>query len=308
MKKAMFMTPVVTAFDSEGNLDIKSNKNIWEHLIKGGVDGLVIMGSTGEFFSMTMEQKKQLIDEVTAYVNKRTKVYIGTSCMREEDTIELSNYALDAGADAVMIIGPYYFSLSDESIVSYYNKVAKEIKGDIFLYNFPDRNGYDLSPEVTLNLIKENDNIIGYKDTVTEMGHTRKLIINVLDEFPNFTILSGFDENFAHNVISGGSGCIGGLSNVYPELFADWVKAINEQNMIGVSRIQKIVDKMMALYDVGTPFIPILKKAMMLRGVEMEDYCTPPFLKATDKQVEMIRNIIADIEDLDDFKLLEASH
>ena len=59
MKKANFLTPVVTAFDANGNLDVQANKNVWDHLIKGGVDGLVIMGSTGEFFSMTTEQKKR---------------------------------------------------------------------------------------------------------------------------------------------------------------------------------------------------------------------------------------------------------
>ena len=79
MKKANFLTPVVTAFDENGNLDIQGNKNVWDHLIKGGVDGLVIMGSTGEFFSMTTEQKKELIKLVVEHVNKRTKVYIGTS-------------------------------------------------------------------------------------------------------------------------------------------------------------------------------------------------------------------------------------
>ena len=76
MRKANFFTPVVTAFDSTGNLDIQANKNIYDHLIKGGVDGLVIMGSTGEFFTMTTEQKKELIDLVVPYVNNRTKVYI----------------------------------------------------------------------------------------------------------------------------------------------------------------------------------------------------------------------------------------
>ena len=276
MKKANFLTPVVTAFDANGNLDVQANKNVWDHLIKGGVDGLVIMGSTGEFFSMTTEQKKELIKLVVEYVNKRTKVYIGTSCMTVEDTVELSNFALEVGADAVMIISPYYFALSNESVEFFYDKVAGAVKGDIYLYNFPDRTGHDLTPEVTLNLLRKHKNIVGFKDTVSEMGHTRKLMTTVLDEFPDFVILSGFDENFVHNILCGGSGCIGGLSNLCPELFADWVKAIDAKNMEEVARIQKIVDKLMDLYSIGTPFIPIMKKAMMIRGVEMQDYCTKP--------------------------------
>ena len=80
------------------------------------------MGSTGEFFTMTTAQKKQLIDHVLSYANKRIKVYVGTSCMRVADTVELSNYAINAGADAVMIIGPYYFSLSNASVELFYDE------------------------------------------------------------------------------------------------------------------------------------------------------------------------------------------
>lgn len=292
MKKANFLTPVVTAFDANGNLDVQANKNVWDHLIKGGVDGLVIMGSTGEFFSMTTEQKKELIKLVVEHVNKRTKVYIGTSCMTVEDTVELSNFAIEAGADAVMIISPYYFALSDESVEFFYDKVAEAVKGDIYLYNFPDRTGHDLTPEITLNLLRKHKNIVGFKDTVSEMGHTRKLMTTVLKEFPDFIVLSGFDENFVHNILCGGSGCIGGLSNLCPELFADWVKAINAKNMDEVARIQKIVDKLMDLYPIGTPFIPIMKKAMILHGVEMKDYCTKPFLLATEEQTEQIKAVM----------------
>ena len=292
MKKANFLTPVVTAFDANGNLDVQANKNVWDHLIKGGVDGLVIMGSTGEFFSMTTEQKKELIKLVVEHVNKRTKVYIGTSCMTVEDTVELSNFAIEAGADAVMIISPYYFALSDESVEFFYDKVAEAEKGDIYLYNFPDRTGHDLTPEITLNLLRKHKNIVGFKDTVSEMGHTRKLMTTVLKEFPDFIVLSGFDENFVHNILCGGSGCIGGLSNLCPELFADWVKAINAKNMDEVARIQKIVDKLMDLYPIGTPFIPIMKKAMILHGVEMKDYCTKPFLPATEEQTEQIKAVM----------------
>ena len=285
MKKANFLTPVVTAFDENGNLDIQGNKNVWDHLIKGGVDGLVIM---------TTEQKKELIKLVVEHVNKRTKVYIGTSCMTVEDTVELSNFAIETGADAVMIISPYYFALSNESVEFFYDKVAEAVKGDIYLYNFPDRTGHDLTPEVTLNLLRKHKNIVGFKDTVSEMGHTRKLMTTVLKEFPDFIVLSGFDENFVHNILCGGSGCIGGLSNLCPELFADWVKAINAKNMDEVARIQKIVDKLMDLYPIGTPFIPIMKKAMILHGVEMKEYCTKPFLPATEEQTEQIKAVMKD--------------
>ena len=292
MKKANIYTPVVTAFDKEGNLDIQANKNIYDHLINGGVDGIVVMGSTGEFFSMTTEQKKELIDLVTIYAGKRTKILVGTSCMRVEDTVELANYALKAGADAVMIIGPYYFALSDASIEAFYAEAAEKIKGDIYLYNFPARTGYDLKPQVVLNLLRKYKNIIGFKDTVTEMCHTRELMTVIYKEYPDFIVFSGFDENLVHNVLCGGDGCIGGLSNLCPEIFKALINAINCKDMEKIAQYQKIIDRAMDLYDIGTPFIPIIKKAMMLRGVQMQDYCTKPFLQATAEETEKIKTVL----------------
>lgn len=290
--KAKFLTPVVTAFDKDGNLDHQANKNIYDHLIAGGVDGIVVMGSTGEFFTMPMKQKKELIKLAVEYINKRTDVFIGTSCMSHYETIELSNYAHELGADAVMVISPYYFTLSEESIELFYDRVAEGTKANIYLYNFPDRTGYDLSPEVTLNLARKHKNIIGYKDTVTAMDHTRILIDVMKVEFPDFQVYSGFDENFAHNILCGGSGCIGGLSNLAPEVCSSWVKAINSKDFDKVADIQKCINALMGLYDIGTPFIPIIKKAMMIRGIEMQDFCTVPFIQANEKQIANIKQVI----------------
>lgn len=296
MKKAMYLTPVVTAFDENNNLDIQGNKNIWEHLIKGGIDGIVLMGSTGEFYSMSMEMKKELIDLAVSFINKRVKLYVGTGCMTVEETIELSNYAIKKGADAVMIVGPYYFALSPESIEYYFDTIAKQIDGDIYLYNYPERTGYDLTAEITLNLIRKNKNIVGFKDTVSEMGHTRRLLTTIREEFPEFVVLSGYDENLAHLLLSDGNGCIGALSNLYPEIFAKWVKAINNKNFEEVNKIQKIVNKLMKIYEIGNPFIPIVKKAMILHGIELKENSIKPFLKANDKEIEQIKELMDEAE------------
>lgn len=286
--KANWMTPVVTAFDEKGNIDHQANKNIYDYLIEGGMDGIVVMGSTGEFFSMTTKQKKELIQLAVEYIDKRTRVIIGTGGMSVDETIELSNYAYDMGAEAVMVVSPYYFSLSRESIELFYDKVAEGTKANIYIYNFPDRTGYDITPEITLNLARKHKNIVGYKDTVTEMGHTRALINLVCKEFPEFEVYSGFDENFAHNVLSGGAGVIGGLSNFAPKVCAKWVKAYNEQDLEKMSEMQKVLNEMMAFYDIGNPFIPIVKKAMKLRGIEMEEYSTLPFIQANEEQTSKI--------------------
>jgi len=298
MNKALFFTPVVTAFDSTGKIDMQANKNIYDHLIKGGIDGIVLMGSTGEFFAMSEKQKKELIDLAAKHINHRVKLYVGTGCMTIEDTVNLSDYALKAGADGVMIISPYYFSLTDESIECFYDQVAEKIQGDIFIYNYPDRTGHDVSPEITYKLLKKHKNIVGYKDTVTDMTHTLKLISTVSEEFPKFMVLSGFEEYFVLNVISGGYGCIGGLTNLYPEMFSQWANALNSQDVDKISEIQKKVNKYSDLYSIGKPFISIMKKAMKLHGIEMDDYCTVPLKQANEVQTELLKKLMVEVENM----------
>lgn len=297
MNKAEYIVPVVTAFLPNGELDKEANVRVWNNLIAGGITGIVIMGSTGEFFAMRPDQKRELIELGAQHIKGRVKFFVGTGHMRLDDTIELSNFAVGKGADGVMVIGPYYFTLSDESIELYFSEAAKAIKGNIFLYNFPERTSYDLKPIITLKLLKKHSNITGYKDTVGSMSHTRELISTIRNGgSEDFIILSGKDENFAHTLMSGGNGCIGGMANLYPELCGEMVRAFTAKDMDRVSVIQKVMDRINDIGAIGMPFIPVLKKAMILRGVELHDTCQFPFISATDEQTAKVKAMLDEIE------------
>lgn len=293
--KAKFITPVVTAFDHNNNIDIKANQRIWDFVIEGGVDGILLMGSTGEFFAMTYDQKKELILEATKYINHRVPLIVGTGTLSQVETIELTRFAKENNADGVIIVPPYYFSLSQESVEDYFDAIASAVDTKMYLYNYPERTGYDLTPELMLRLRRKHDNIVGCKDTVVNFAHTRKLIDTILPEFPEFEIYSGYDDNFAHNVLSGGSGVIGGLTNVAPEVGSGWVKAFNENDIEKISYYQKLMDVLAQLFEFGVPFVPLVKKAMILRGISMEDVSTPPLQKPTIEQIERIKDILSKV-------------
>lgn len=294
--KSQFISPVITVFDEKGRLDPEGNKRVYDHLVQGGVTGMVILGSTGEFFSLDMKTCKDLIDIAVPYVKGKIRVFVGASRMTSKESIALANYAHDKGADGVMIISPYYFNLPDDSIFAYYDTIAASVKAPIFLYNFPARTGYSISPEVTFNLARKHKNITGFKDTILEMGHTSDLIKTVKKDFPDFEVFSGFDNNFAHNLLAGGNGCIGGLSNLIPEFFADWMQAFAEQDMELIAKHQKYVDEMMDIYNISDPFIPIIKKALILRGLVISDFCTLPFLSANPDQTKKIQALLETME------------
>lgn len=286
----------MTALDENGHIDTEANKRIYEHLIQGGIDGILIFGSIGEFFALPMEEKKDMVREAVACIDHRVTVYIGTNSMEFEECVEFSNFALDAGADGVMVISPYYFNLPDSAVENFYDSLADRVNGPVLLYNFPARTGYDLKPEVILGLVRRHKNIVGIKDTVGTMGHTRAIIQAVKREFPEFLVYSGFDEFFAHNVLSGGDGCIAGLSNFAPAVAAGFAGAARDNDLAAMQAYQQKIDSLMAIYDVAEQFIPIIKKAMVLCGVEMDPACAAPLLSADENETEKIREILKQAE------------
>ena len=290
--KAQFITPAVTAFCKDGTPDHEANCKIYDHLISGGITGILLLGSLGEFFNIPLEQQKEMIRIAVKHVANRVRLIVGTSCMSAEETVALSNFALEQGADAVMVLSPYYFSLSDKSIEYFYDIVAEGCNGTLYLYNFPDRTGYSLPPRVVLNLVRRHSNIAGIKDSSGSFSNTRDYLTAVLPEFPDFGVFAGFDDNFIRCLASGGAGCIGGLSNLVPEWCGDWVKAAQQEDHARLYEIQKKIDRLMELYSVGKPFIPAVKKAMVLRGVLKDDISSAPFLPADEAETERIRRIL----------------
>ena len=133
---------------------------------------------------------------------------------------------------------------------------------------------------------------MGYKDTQAGMDHTRELIKLVKGEFPAFEVYSGFDDNFAHNVLAGGDGCIAGLSNLVPGLCHAWAEAFAREELAEVGAIQQKIDLLMEIYQVGTPFIPYIKEAMVIKGIIGSSASTLPFPEVKAEVSEKIRGIL----------------
>lgn len=295
-KKAKFYTAVVTIFKEDGTLDHEGNKAIYEKLIRAGSDGIVLMGSTGEFCSLDMEMSKELIALALDTIKGRMEVIAGVSRMIPEESVELGNYAISKGADAVILISPYYFKLSDASIEAYYDQTVPRINGPVLVYNFPGCTAHEVSAELILKLRRKYSNIRGFKDTVKNFEHTRQLCTTMLKEFPDFEIYSGFDEFFLHNVMSGGAGCIGGLTNVCPELFVSWVKAVNEKDWDQACEIQKKVNILMELFDISAPFLTAVKRALKISGVITNEYGRAPLVTASGEEEQKIRELMKRID------------
>ena len=290
---AAYMAPAITLFRQDGTLDLESQEKLFDNLIEKGLDGILVEGSSSEFFAMPMDQRREMAKFAIEKVNHRVKLIMGTSHMVASEIINFSNFCLDAGADAVMILPPYYFHFGPDALLHYYDQLANQIHGDIYIYNFPANTGCNIPAETVLKLTKLHSNIVGIKDTVPGMDHTRELIKVVKSQVPSFEIYSGYDDNFAHNVLAGGNGCIAALSNIVPEICTAWVRAFRENDLEGIAKGQQAIDRMMDIYAIRDPFLPVMKEAARLRGLAATSVGTFPMPCAT---VE------------DDAKILELLH
>ena len=130
---AAYLTPAITLFHEDGSLDFESQEHLFNNLIENGVDGILVEGSSSEFFAMPMDQRREMAKFAIETVNRRVKLIIGTSHMVADEIVNFSNFCLDAGADAVMILPPYYFHFGAEALLQYYEprnaeKVVKALK------------------------------------------------------------------------------------------------------------------------------------------------------------------------------------
>lgn len=291
MLKGIF-TPMITILDNERRIDFEGNKKMIESLIDGGVNGILFMGSIGEFFAMKTEEKKEFIKFVIKTVNKRVSVLIGTGGTAVDDVIELTKFAENEGADAAVIVSPYYFKLNDNDIYNYYSDIAKNSKLPILIYNFPERTAININPEVVLRLAKEFDNIIGIKDTIDGMSHTRELINLVKHDIPNFAVFSGFEEYLIPNLMSGGNGLIGGLTNVFPKLFVNAYKAFYENGFKEINKFQKEVNRLMSVYSIAPYFITTIKTIKVLQGLDIVPMPKKPYNLLDNASIEKIKKII----------------
>jgi len=179
------------------------------------------------------------------------------------------------GYRAPLVIGPYYYGMDQEHLFTYYDTLAKHLKGDMYIYNYPARSGHSIEAKTVCRLMEANPNIVGLKDTVTEPGHTNQ-ICRAVEGLPS-EVYSGFDDQFLYNLSAGGSGSIGGLSNVVPDIWSDLIRSVNSGDYARALKLTPLLHRLMPIYEVGSSCSLLFKKFLVHRGVEISPKAIFPF-------------------------------
>jgi len=214
------MPAVVTPFDDNFEVDEAALRNLIDFVIDKGVTAVVPCGSTGEFTSMSIEERKKVIEITVNQAKGRVKVIAGTGDAGTDAAIEMTKYAEKIGADAALIVSPFYLKPTDKEIFEHYKKIAESTSLPIILYNIPQVTGVEI-PWWVVEGLADVENIVGIKDSSGNMPYMMALFEKV---FGKISIICGHDEIATAALAAGADGLILASANVIPDI---WIEIYN---------------------------------------------------------------------------------
>ena len=204
------ITAMITPFDEEGKVDYSQAKRLANHLLDSGSDGLVVSGTTGESPTLTNEEKLRLFAEVKEAIGDRGSVIAGTGNYSTAESIELSREAQNQGADALLLVVPYYNKPPQEGLYQHFKAIAAETDLPCVVYNVTSRTSLNMSHETTIRL-SHIDNIVGIKEAGSDMDQIARIIEGAAD---GFRVWSGNDNETFYIMSMGGYGVVSVASHL----------------------------------------------------------------------------------------------
>lgn len=285
--------PVPTILNEQGQLDKPGMRRLIDHLIASdGVNCLFFVGSAGEFSQMSTEMRKEVAEFCVNYVNHRLPVLVGAAAPGTQETISFTSHAKAIGADGVVIVNPYYAILKEENIYQHYKNVTTAVDIPIIIYNFPALTNQNLSVELLKKLALEFPNIVGVKDTLDTIRHTRALINAVKPVRPDFAVLAGFDEYMLETLIMGGDGGFPSGANYAPKIYGEFYRAFLNKDGNKVLELQKLITYAPTIFSLEAPFYSVVKEAIRMTGVDIPTNVLLPAAPLTPEKKQIVRDTL----------------
>jgi 4-hydroxy-tetrahydrodipicolinate synthase len=242
---------IVTPFTKEGNIDFKSLEKLVNFIIKGGVEYIVVMGTTGESVTLSTEEKKSVVEHVIETVDKRVPIVLGLGGNNTQEIIASLRKESFANIDAILSVSPYYNKPNQRGIYQHYKALAEESPLPIILYNVPGRTASNITAETTLKLADEFKNIIGIKEASGNLEQCMKIIKY---KPKDFLLISGDDMLTLPIMACGGEGVISVVANAFPKDFSEMTRQILAGNVKEAQKLHyKLTDIIEQLFADGNP-------------------------------------------------------
>ena len=285
MKKTVFTgagVAIVTPMNQDGTVNYEKIKEIIDFQIENGTDAIITCGTTGESSTMSHDEHKKVMKFMIDYVDKRVPVIAGTGSNETYFAAELSKYAEECGADALLLVTPYYNKTSQEGLVAHYTYIADRVNIPMILYNVPSRTGLNITP-ATCKKLSKHPNIVAVKEASGNISQVAEIAALCGDDLD---IYSGNDDQIVPILSLGGKGVISVLSNVCPQETHDICEEFFKGNVKKATELQlEYLELINNLFCEVNP-TPV-KEAMNMMGMEVGD-CRLPLVRPTESNQKKI--------------------
>jgi 4-hydroxy-tetrahydrodipicolinate synthase len=276
---------IVTPFKND-KIDEEALRKLVEFQIKEGTNGIVPCGTTGESATLTYEEHCKVIDIVIDQAKKRVPVIAGTGSNSTHETIYFTKHAKDAGADAALIITPYYNKPTQKGLYEHFKSIAENVDIPIIIYNVPGRTACNILPDTVIALSKIK-NIVGIKEASLSLDQATQIIKAVPKDF---VVLSGEDSLTYPLLALGAKGVISVASNVVPKKMSEMCRYIKNKEYEKARDVHyELFDLFKALFYETNP-IPV-KKAMYLMGL-VSNEIRLPLVSLSEEYTNKLKNVL----------------
>ncbi|QFU91306.1 4-hydroxy-tetrahydrodipicolinate synthase [Amycolatopsis sp. YIM 10] len=284
------IAPLMTPFTADGALDHEGLASLVRWQLAAGSHGISIGGSTGEPGAQTVAERAEAIRTVIGAVADRVPVVPGTGSAKLDETLELTAAAHEAGADAALIITPYYARPTQEALYTWYRTVAREFPDlPIVAYNVPSRTSVDIAPETVARLFREVDNFVGVKETTKDFEHFSR-VLHLCG--PELLVWSGIELLCLPLLALGGAGSVSATANLAPAACAEMYEAWQAGDFDRAREIHYGLHPLVDLLFVETNPAPG-KWVLEHRGLIGSGYVRPPLITPTEPGIARIKDLLA---------------
>ena len=276
-------TALITPFQNNFDVDYPALRKIIQSQLNGGIDALIILGTTGESPVINIEERRKIVSIAIEEVNGRIPVIIGTGTNDTKKVVELNKIAEEYNADGVLIVNPYYNKGTQESLIEHYKYIAERTTLPIILYNVPSRTAMNILPETAVKIHQHCPNVIAIKEASGNISQIAHLMSIKPD---SFIVFSGNDDQTLSIMAHGGAGIISVFSNAYPREIKRITDALFANDLVSAQQYNNIYLKMMNLLFVETNPSPI--KFVMSKLGLCENIVRLPLIKVSKKSEELL--------------------
>ncbi len=259
-------TALVTPFKNN-QLDEEAYRQLIEWQLEQDIDGVVPCGTTGESATLTHEEHKRAISICVEQVKGRVPVIAGAGSNCTSEAVDLTKHAKDAGADAALLITPYYNKPTDAGLVAHFKTIAREVPIPFFIYNVPGRTSLNVRPATVARIFREVPEAIGIKEATGNL----KQVSEVIEKCgPDFIVLSGDDFTVLPLLSVGGHGVISVTSNIIPNMMHSLCRAYKDNNQDEAKKLHHRMAPLCRAMFLETNPIPVKTSLALMKKIELE--------------------------------------